>query len=104
MTEGAAYGTDNLTKFIVLMTDGDNTKNRFDDSTSTMNTRTSTACTNIKAAGIKIYTIRLISGNATLLQNCASSSSMYFDVQDASQLAAVFNAIGSQIANLHLSK
>jgi Flp pilus assembly protein TadG len=104
MTEGAAYGTDNLTKFIVLMTDGDNTQNRFGDSTSTMNTRTSTACTNIKAAGIKIYTIRLISGNATLLQNCASSSSMYFDVQDASQLAAVFNAIGSQIANLHLSK
>jgi Flp pilus assembly protein TadG len=103
-TEGVAYGTQNYTKYIILMTDGDNTKNRFGDSESTMNSRTSSVCTNIKAQGIKIYTIRLIDGNATLLQNCATETSMYYEVQAASQLASVFQAIGSEIASLHLAK
>jgi len=103
-TEGAAYGTENLTKFVILLTDGDNTDNRWDDSTWTINQRTTMACNAIKAAGIKIYTIRVINGNASLLQSCASSPSMYYDVDDAAQLSSVFNAIGSQIANLHLSQ
>lgn len=102
--EGAAYGTANLTKFLILLTDGDNTDNRWDESTSTINQRTTTACNNIKAQGILIYTIRVINGNGSLLQSCATTPSMYYDVQDASQLSSVFNAIGSQIANLHLSK
>jgi hypothetical protein len=46
----------------------------------------------------------VIEGNATLLQNCASAPHMYYDVQSASELSSVFSAIGSQIANLHLSK
>ena len=103
-TEGAEYDTENLTKYIILMTDGDNTENRFNDGTGTMNTRTSTACTNIKDAGIQIFSIRLVSGNATLLRNCATDTSMYYDVQNASELSAVFSSIGSQIANLHLSR
>lgn len=103
-TEGVAYGTENRTKYVILMTDGDNTKNRFGDGTSTMNSRTASVCTAIKNAGIKIYSIRLISGNASLLQNCASQPSMYYDVQDASELSAVFSSIGTEIANLHLSR
>jgi Flp pilus assembly protein TadG len=105
-TEGVAYGTANLTKYIILMTDGDNTRNRWypTDSTSVMNTRTSTVCANIKATGIKIYTIRLVQGNASLLQGCASDPSMYYDVQESSDLVGVFSAIGAEIANLHLSK
>jgi hypothetical protein len=69
-----------------------------------MNTRTGLACSNIKAAGVKIYAVRLISGNASLLQACATDPSMYYDVQDASDLSGVFSAIGSEIASLHLSK
>ena len=103
-TEGKAYNTENLSKYVILMTDGDNTQNRFGDSTSTMNTRVSTVCTNMKTAGVKIFTIRLVSGNATLLSNCATSPSMYYDVQDAGQLAGVFNAIGTEIASLHLAR
>jgi Flp pilus assembly protein TadG len=103
-TEGAAYGTEKLTKFVILLTDGDNTDNRWDDSTFTINQRTTMACNAIKAVGIKIYTVRVINGNASLLQSCASSPSMYFDVDDAGELSSVFNAIGSQIANLHLSQ
>jgi Flp pilus assembly protein TadG len=104
LTEGAAYGTANLSKYLIILTDGTNTQNRWSSDQSTIDARTALACTNIKNAGIKIYAIRVIDGNATLLQNCASSPSMYYDVQDASQLSGVFSAIGTVIANLHLSK
>lgn len=103
MTEAAAPAQD-LSKYIILLTDGENTQNRWSNSESQINARTSAACTNIKAAGIKIYSIRVINGNATLLRNCASDPSMYFDVSSASDLNAVFNAIGGQLAHLHLSQ
>jgi Flp pilus assembly protein TadG len=106
----AAYNTPDLQKFLILLTDGDNTQSRYESfppsatEVVTMDARTLLACTNAKAAGIKIYSIRVIEGNSTLLQACASAPSMYFDVQDAGQLIGVFGAIGAQIANLHLSK
>ena len=110
-TEGAVYGSADLQKYIILLTDGNNTENRFSQTESSINARTSAACDNIKALKdangkpyIKIYTIRVINGNAALLQGCATDLSMYYDVQNADQLTIVFNAIGSQIANLHLSK
>lgn len=107
LTEAAVPAQD-LSKFIILMTDGDNTQNRFggsgSSSCSQCDTRTALACTNAKAAGIRIYTIRVIDGNADLLRNCASDPSMYYDVQSASDLTSVFNAIGGQLANLHLSQ
>jgi hypothetical protein len=104
MEDGAAYTAENLTKYVILLSDGDNTRNRFGDSTSTMNSRTRLACDNIKAAGIKIYSVRLIDGNGGLLRDCASSPDMYYDVQNANQLSGVFSSIGSEIASLHLSK
>jgi Flp pilus assembly protein TadG len=107
LTQAAAPAAD-LSKIIILMTDGLNTQNRWDgngfDPCDSCDTRTALACTNAKAAGIKIYTIRVIDGDANLLRNCASDPSMYYDVQNASQLTAVFNAIGGQLANLHLSQ
>jgi Flp pilus assembly protein TadG len=107
-TEGAAYGTKDLTKYIVLMTDGDNTRSRYYSCSGSggcaIDNRTEAVCTNIKKTGIQIFSIRLVDGNTTLLRNCASSPSMYFDVQDASALSSVFKLIGTQIARLHLSK
>lgn len=103
-SQGAAYGTENLTKYVVILTDGDNTQNRFTTTASQIDTRTTAACDAIKAKNIKIYSIRVINGNADLLRNCATDPSMYFSVTDSSQLASVFNVIGTQIANLHLSQ
>ena len=103
-SQGAAYNTANLTKYVIILTDGDNTQNRFGDSQTVIDERTTLACTNIKAKGIMIYSIRVINGNANLLRNCATDPSMYFEVSDAAELAGVFNAIGSTIANLHLAK
>jgi Flp pilus assembly protein TadG len=110
-TEGAAYGTANLTKYVILMTDGNNTRSRYEQSCPvptgpcpTLDAQTALTCANVKAANIKLYTVRLIDGNATLLQNCATNPSMYYNVQDASQLSSVFSAIGAEIASLHLMK
>ncbi len=99
-----------LTRAIILMTDGDNTINRWNGVGTDPNqctgcdARTTLACNSVKASGIRLYTVRLIDGNATLLRNCASDPSMYFEVQTASQLNAVFNAIGGELASLHLSQ
>jgi Flp pilus assembly protein TadG len=91
-------------KVIVLLTDGDNTQNRWSTSSSSIDTRTSLACANVKAANIKVYTVRVIDGDATLLKNCASKPTMYYDVQQASQLNAVFSSIAQNLANLRIAK
>jgi len=91
-------------KVIILMTDGENTQNRWTTSQSSIDARTQKACDNVKAAGIKLYTVRVVAGNATLLQNCATKPDMYFNVQEASQLNSVFASIAQNLANLRISK
>jgi hypothetical protein len=91
-------------KVIVLLTDGDNTRNRWTSSSSSIDARTVLACTNAKAANIKIYTVRVIDGDATLLRNCATKPNMYYDVTQASQLDSVFSSIAQTLANLRIAK
>ncbi|HWV55595.1 MAG TPA: pilus assembly protein TadG, partial [Pseudorhodoplanes sp.] len=85
-------------------TDGDNTENRWSTSQTSIDARTKIACTNAKTANIKLYTVRVINGNASLLQECASKSDMYYNVQSASQLATVFATIAQNLANLRIAK
>ena len=66
-----------LDKVIILLTDGENTQNRWTSSTSSIDARTEKVCDNVKAANIKLYTVRVIDGNATLLKNCATKPDMY---------------------------
>jgi Flp pilus assembly protein TadG len=102
-TTAAAPAAD-LEKVIILLTDGDNTRNRWTSTSTAIDARTQLACDNVKAANIKIYTVRVIDGNATLLRGCASNPGMYYDVQQASQLNTVFSAIAQNLANLRLAK
>ncbi|MFL9826915.1 vWA domain-containing protein [Rhodoplanes sp. SY1] len=93
---------------IVLLTDGLNTQNRWNGNGSSQSTavdaRTEKACTNVKAAGITLYTVLVMDGNATLLKNCATDSSRYFYLTAADQLVTTFDEIGTQLTKLHLSK
>ena len=91
-------------KVIILLTDGDNTQNRWSSIGSVIDARTQKACDNAKADNIKIYTVRVIEGNAALLQNCATSPDMYYDVDQASQLNGVFSAIAQKLATLRVAK
>jgi Flp pilus assembly protein TadG len=129
--DGKPYGTANNTKVVVLMTDGDNTysvnssnnRSNYDGygfiwqgrAGTTSNThstrqdaiddRLALICTNMKAAGIVIYTVRVevTTGSSSLLQNCATRPDMFYDVQSASNLTAVFSAIAGSIQNLRIS-
>jgi uncharacterized protein YegL len=100
----AADPAPDLDKVIVLLTDGENTQNRWTTNTSSIDARTSAACANVKAANIKMYTVRVIDGNATLLKNCATKPSMFYDVQQADQLNSVFKSIAQNLANLRIAK
>jgi Flp pilus assembly protein TadG len=104
LPEGSAPDPSKLDKVIILLTDGTNTQNRWSSSESSIDNRTSTACANVKAANIQIYTVRVIDGNTTLLKNCASKPTMYYDVQQASQLNGAFTSIAQTLANLRIAK
>ena len=87
-------------KVIVVLTDGDNTQNRWTTSGSSIDARTALACANAKAENIKIYTVRVIDGDANLLRNCATKPNMYYNVNQASELNSVFSSIAQNLANL----
>lgn len=93
-----------LDKVIILLTDGENTQNRWTSTASSIDARTQKVCDNAKADNIRIYTVRVIDGNATLLKSCASKPDMYYEVTQASQLNSVFSAIAQNLANLRIAK
>ncbi len=72
-----------------------------------MNTQTTDQCDAIKAAGIRVYTILLMEDDAatrTMMRNCASDPSLFFDTPSEAQLQAVFRAIGADLSNLRISR
>lgn len=100
----AAAPASNLDKVIVFLTDGDNTKNRWSSSESTINARTTLICNNLRTAGIKVYSIRVLDGNSTLIKACATQADMYYSVSNASQLTTVFQSIAQALSNLRISQ
>lgn len=102
--KGGSAPAKDLDKVVILLTDGENTENRWGANSAAIDKRTEAACANIKKDGIKVYTVRVIEGNQSLLRNCATSSNMYFEVSQASQLNAVFKSIADSLATLHISK
>lgn len=133
-TDGRSYSDAENQKILILMTDGDNTyfpngksltgthygawsyivKGHLGTtSTSTntivgkMNDRVATACANIKAAGVKIYTVAFqVDDGDTLamLETCASSTEMAFQSSSSTALLEAFTAIGDDISSLRVSK
>jgi hypothetical protein len=115
MTGGAAAGTPDIEKIMILLTDGDNTQDAFTHSwgcggsvsAAPIDTRTRAACGAVKTAGVRVYTVRLISGNAGLLRDCASTgkdgNALYFDVQNTAALNGVFQQIVSEILGTRLT-
>jgi Flp pilus assembly protein TadG len=106
----AAAPAPNLDKVLIILTDGDNTEawdninSKKITTSSKIDERTALVCSNIKAANIRIYAVRVINGNATLLRNCATNPTMYYDVDQASELNSVFSAIAQNLANLRIAK
>jgi hypothetical protein len=124
--EGVAYGRTGTRKIMVLLTDGTNNLGRLSNPlgssygsygylvdgrlgmtsgsasqvTDAMNARTLTVCTNAKALGVEIYTIKLeepnvVTGN--LLRDCATDPDHYFDVPNRALLDDAFAKIKDKI-------
>lgn len=70
---------------------------------NTLNTRLANLCTRVKNQGVIIFTITLEQNNPSiqsLLRNCASNPSYYFNSPSASQLDAIFKTIGNTLQSL----
>jgi hypothetical protein len=92
-------------KHIIFLTDGENTQNRWSTTASQIDQRTQLMCTEIKQSNLNIvlHTILLMQGNATLLQNCATTPQRYHFVTDPAQLNAVFDAIAAELLSIRLA-
>jgi Flp pilus assembly protein TadG len=103
LPEATAPSRDTL-KYILFMTDGLNTQNRFTTRPDDIDKRTKAVCDNIKKAHIRIYTVRVMEGNEQLLKGCATSPAMYYNVTAANQLAPVFETIAKTLSQLRISR
>ena len=119
MTPGNPYGAAavpaNTTRYIILLSDGLNTQDRWWGDGSTEGTsdddkiddRMNKVCAAAKTDGVIVYSLYVHvngGGNSTPLKNCATDSSKYYDLTSSSQIAAAFADITKQITNVRVSK
>lgn len=130
-TEGRSYDDPENTKYLILMTDGENwhqaqsnhnkssyhsfgyaVKGRLGTTYTNsaliaqMNSKTLAACSNAKAAGIKVYTVafRLDEGpTRAMLASCASSTAEAFVASNGAALVLAFESIAREIAKLRIA-
>ncbi|WP_323761906.1 pilus assembly protein TadG-related protein [Maricaulis sp.] len=132
-TEGAAYDDREIIKAMVILTDGENVlRGRSTDlrsdysaygfsahgrlgttssSSSTLSNRLDNrledACIYAKAQGIRVYTITFqvnSSSTRSLMEDCASHPSLYFDSPSSEALEDAFEMIAGDLTNLRLSR
>ncbi len=105
----------NTSRYIIILSDGLNTKNRWwgnGSSTGTSDTdliddRMDKVCAAAKADGITVYSIFLnisSQGNSEALEDCASDSTKYFALTSTDAVVTTFQQIGQSITNVRVSK
>lgn len=131
-TEGAPYSDEDTIKAMILLTDGANdvsggmgNHNRSQYSAygyaqsghlgatngsqaeSVLNAKTAALCSNIKAQGIRLYTITFQVPSTSiqdLMRDCATDPTMYYDSPSNEDLNSVFQDIAKGLADLRISK
>ena len=104
----------NIKKYLVLMTDGDNTRSaqlpdapsHWGSDADQANAWTTKACNIIKKEDISVFTITfgsLLDETKNLIRNCATKPTQYYHAASGAELSAVFEDIRGQISALHLS-
>jgi len=94
---------------IILLSDGLNTQNRWYSNAAQIDARQKILCDNVKKAGVTIYTIQVNTGHpadatSAVLSYCASEPTNFYMLTTASQVVDAFNAIGSSLTKLRISK
>ncbi len=103
LTGAVPFGDTTAEKYMIVVTDGDNTANRWTSNQQQIDARTALACANAKAKGITIYTVKVIDGNSDLLRGCASDPSYFYDVSRSDQLSATMSNIFKSINRVRLT-
>ena len=101
-TNGVAWTDDDVDKYMILVTDGANTQNRWSSTTGDIDARTKLACQAVKDQGVTLFVVNIIEGDSTLLENCASQTSYYYNLTSASQLGDAMQDILKSIGKLRL--
>lgn len=129
-SDGASYGS-GVKKIAVLMTDGENalynngslnasiysgggyvgsgrfgiTSGSAAERRAALDARMVEVCTNMKAKGIIVYTIRVevTTGDGAPLRDCASDPGKFYNVAAAADLDATFKKIADSLLNLRLA-
>lgn len=101
--EAAAFGAADVEKYMIVLTDGANTQNRWvNDCTAKgdvkrIDERTLGACSLAKGKGVRLYTVLVGAGNAPLLTECAGNGGSFTQVNDAAAISAVFKTLLADI-------
>lgn len=97
--------------YIVLLSDGLNTQNRWSTTESAIDTRQELLCKNVKsdtANPITVFTIQVNINNgdpkSQVLQDCASGADHFQMITSSSQTADAFNNIVTEISKLRVAK
>jgi Flp pilus assembly protein TadG len=122
-SQAAPFGTPNVEKIMILLTDGWNTRDSFTnvcgvrEGDPVIDARTRGACDVAKANGVTVYTVKVIEGSDDLLRSCATRvtdprstyrradgvAELYYPVTRAEQLTGVFQTIVNQILQTRLT-
>lgn len=110
-TEATSSPEPKVRNVMVFMTDGYNTISATDNThdgrdRNEADNLTAEMCRNIKADDVEIYSITyevMDSSSRTLVSNCATSSEMYYDAANGSELAKAFTDIGRSILSPYLT-
>jgi Mg-chelatase subunit ChlD len=103
MGGGAAPATRKPIRVLVFLTDGLNTRDRFNQAPAQMDNDMRNLCRESKLTDVRVFTIRVIEGNDALLRDCASDPADFYTTNDSTGLVAVFRSIALKLATLRLS-
>lgn len=116
--EAAPWDDVNWRKAVILMTDGDNTRDTHYSaywrsrnnqvSVTNYNQRMVETCQALKDQGVRVYTVTFTSGisqnTKNFYRNCATDPTYYHDAPDQDELVRVFREISNELANLHITQ
>jgi hypothetical protein len=115
---GAPYGTlavpSNTSRYIILFSDGLNTRNRWWDDlqyastgSTRINTRMEGVCDAAKAEGIVIYSVYVHIGglaDSEPMRKCASGDAKYYNLTSVDQIEGAFQDIAQKITSVRVAQ
>lgn len=95
----SAKGNNDFNKYIVLMTDGENTGSS-GNWNPTLDAETLTTCVKARANGVTIYTVAYMAppNGEALLKSCSGDVSNFYKATDMASLVKAFNDIGNKVS------